>query len=130
MLINERENTYYEKVVKRKIRAGELPSFKQYKDQVLEKQSKSGYAGSENSFSPNSVSQQTGMATIKEEEEQDTSYVFNKPDSTDLKEPLNSSLNNVQENSMDDTGPNALSCSQKQQIDESNYELIHAKRNN
>ena len=27
MLIDERENTYYEKVVKRKIRGGELPSF-------------------------------------------------------------------------------------------------------
>ena len=36
MLIDERENSYYETVVKRKIRAGELPSFQQYKENKSE----------------------------------------------------------------------------------------------
>ena len=40
MLINERENTYYEKVVRRKIRGGELPSFQQFKETKLSPNSK------------------------------------------------------------------------------------------
>ena len=63
MLMNERENSHYEKIVKRKIRAGQYPTFEQYKDNSLR-----GSTCNENSILENSLTQRltekTGMEII------------------------------------------------------------------
>ena len=68
MLLNERENIHYDKIIKKKIRAGELPSFGDWKEQLNKR------TDSFKSSTLPTKEQRERMPTIMEVEEAEDSF--------------------------------------------------------